>query len=142
MVRDERATVTVVRVESANDIDLDALSKLFESVNMRRRPPDRMSAAIAGSTDVYAAYDGTRLVGFGRMVSDSVFYGSIWDMAVDPSMQHRGIGARILDELLRRAHAKELVIFGLFTAAHNKEFYEKYGFEFHPDIHAMTRLPK
>jgi GNAT superfamily N-acetyltransferase len=96
MARDEPSSVTVVRVEQANDIDLAALSRLFESVSMRPRPADRMSAAIAGSTDVYAAYDGKTLVGFGRMVSDSVFYGSIWDMAVEPSMQHRGIGASAL----------------------------------------------
>jgi len=146
MVRDEPPTVTVVRVESPKDIDLAALSRLFESVSMRARPADRMSATIAGSTDVYAAYDGKTLVGFGRMVSDSAFYGSIWDMAVEPSMQHHGIGAKILDELLRCAHAKGLVILGLFTASHNREFYERYGFEFHPDIHAMTsfmtNLPK
>ena len=142
MALDEPPTITVVRVEKAGDIDLVALSRLFEAVSMRPRAPDHMGAAIAGSSDVYAAYDGKTLVGFGRMVSDSVYYGSIWDMAVEPSMQHRGIGARILDELLRCAHAKGLVILGLFTASHNKEFYERYGFAFHPDIHAMTSLPK
>jgi ribosomal protein S18 acetylase RimI-like enzyme len=142
MAREEPPDVKVVRVDSADDIDLVALSRLFESVHMRPRPPARMSAAIAGSSDVYAAYDGDRLVGFGRMVSDSVFYASIWDMAVEPSMQHRGIGAKIMDELLRCAHAKDLVMLGLFTTSYNKEFYERYGFEFHPDIHAMTHLPR
>jgi ribosomal protein S18 acetylase RimI-like enzyme len=142
VMRDDAARVTVVRVASGDEIDLAALSRLFFSVGMRRRASSRMRAAINGSTDVFAAYFGEKLVGFGRLVSDATYYGGIWDMAVDPNMQHSGIGAKILRELLRCARTKKLVIVGLFTASHNKEFYERYGFEWRSDIHAMTHLPK
>jgi ribosomal protein S18 acetylase RimI-like enzyme len=134
----ELTGVNVVRVTSADEIDVRALSGLLAAVGMRRRTNSRMRAAITASTDVYAAYMGDRLVGFGRLVSDATYYGGIWDMAVEPKLQHAGIGARILNHLLRSARSRGLVMVGLFTASHNKEFYERYGFKFHSDIHAMT----
>jgi GNAT superfamily N-acetyltransferase len=142
MSRTKPPGVKVIRVTSARQIDLAALSRLFFTVGMRRRTASRMRTAIAASSDVYAAYRGDRLVGFGRLLSDGAYYGSIWDMAVEPDMQHTGIGAAILDELLRCARSRRLVMLGLFTATHNREFYERYGFKFHPDIRAMTHLPK
>jgi ribosomal protein S18 acetylase RimI-like enzyme len=134
--------VNVARISSADEVDLVTLGRLFDKVGMRLRDPSDMRRAIAASTDVYAAYVAGRLVGFGRMISDAVYYGSIWDMAVEPDMQHAGIGSRILDELLKCASHRGLMIVGLVTASHNREFYERHGFEFHSDIHAMTRLPK
>jgi aralkylamine N-acetyltransferase len=134
--------VNVTKILSADEVDLMALGRLFDKVGMRSRDPSDMRKAIAASTDVYAAYVAGRLVGFGRLVSDAVYYGSIWDMAVEPDMQQAGIGSRIMDELLKCAKERGLVIIGLFTASHNQEFYERHGFEFHSDIHAMTRLPK
>jgi ribosomal protein S18 acetylase RimI-like enzyme len=137
-----RFEVNVARISSADEIDLVTLCRLLDKVGMRPRDSSDMRKAITASTDVYAAYVAGQLVGFGRLISDTVYYGSIWDMAVEPDMQHAGIGSRILDELLKCASSRGLVIVGLFTASDNREFYQRHGFEFHSDIHAMTRLPK
>lgn len=134
--------VKIVRLNSAAEINLATLSGLLASVGMRRRSTARMQAAIAASTDVFAAYACGELVGFGRLVSDNAYYGAIWDLAVKPDLQDRGIGSEILSNLLRRARARRLVMVGLFTASHNKTFYERHGFAFHSDICAMTRFPK
>ncbi|PWU14924.1 MAG: hypothetical protein C5B49_12460 [Bdellovibrio sp.] len=120
------------------DVDLAALSALFESVGMRKRSPSAMRAALAGSSDVVVAYQAETLVGIGRLVSDRVYYGGIWDVAVRPDLQSKGIGSRILNELLVCAKARGLIMIGLFTAHHNRNFYEQFGFQFRPDIHAMT----
>ena len=140
MPRSKRDGVVITRIASAEDIDLAALSRLFASVDMRRRRASHMRAAIAGSSDVYAAYAGQTLVGFGRLISDLTYYGSIWDVAVSPDVQREGIGARILAKLLMCARRRRLVMVGLFTAMHNIEFYEGHGFQYHRRIHAMTRL--
>jgi ribosomal protein S18 acetylase RimI-like enzyme len=142
MNREHQFEVKVVRLEAPSEIDLEALSRLFASVGMRERVPSLMRAAIEASSDVYTAYAGNDLVGFGRLISDEVYYGSIWDVAVEPSLQNSGLGSRILDNLLMCCQNRGLVMVGLFTASHNKRFYERYGFEFHPDINAMTKLPK
>jgi 6,7-dimethyl-8-ribityllumazine synthase len=134
--------VKLVRVNSAAEINLATLSGLLASVGMRRRSRARMQAAIATSSDVFAAYSGGDLVGFGRLVSDNAYYGAIWDLVVRPDLQDYGIGSEILSTLLRRARARRLVMVGLFTASHNKTFYERHGFEFHSGIRAMTRFPK
>jgi ribosomal protein S18 acetylase RimI-like enzyme len=72
------------------------------------------------------------------MISDHVYYGTIWDVAVRPDMQGTGIGSRIVALLLRRARRRKLYMIGLFTAAHNRSFYERMGFSFLDDVHAMT----
>lgn len=43
-----------------------------------------------------AAYDGSRLVGFGRVVSDRVLHAMIYDMIVLPGYQGKGIGTMVL----------------------------------------------
>lgn len=142
MERKKRNAIRVARIKSHADVDLSALSHLLASVGMRRRVAVRMQTAINASTDVFAAHANGELVGFGRLVSDLVYYGTIWDLAVRPDMQNNGIGSDILLGLLGRARHHRLVMVGLFTAHHNRTFYERHGFRFHSNIFAMTRLTK
>jgi ribosomal protein S18 acetylase RimI-like enzyme len=124
------------------ELDLAHVSTLLESVGMQPRKVRQMERAVAASSDVVAAYLDEELVGFGRMISDCVYYGTIWDVAVQPDIQRAGIGTKILNLLLRRAKQRKLYMVGLFTASHNRPFYERLGFEFFDDVHAMTCLPK
>ena len=131
--------VSIMHLETPAEIDLAVLSNLFDSVGMRARVPEQMAAAMRGSTDACAAYQSKQLVGFGRLVSDGVYYGTLWDIAVRPDMQGRSIGSQIVRHLIDVAHARGLVMIGLFTSIANRHFYERLGFTFHGDIFAMTR---
>jgi ribosomal protein S18 acetylase RimI-like enzyme len=131
--------VVVRRLRGDNGIDLQELS-LFVSVEMRRRDVEQMRVAIAGSTDVVVAHLDGALIGFGRLVSDGVYYGAIWDVAVAPHRQGEKIGSALLGELLACAGERKLVMVGLFTSVANKEFYEGSGFRWQESIHAMTRF--
>src|SRR5262249_58492851 len=110
-----RFEVNVARISSADEIDLVTLCRLLDKVGMRPRDSSDMRKAIAASTDVYAAYVAGQLVGFGRLISDTVYYGSIWDMAVEPDMQHAGIRSRKIDQPLKNAFSRGPLIFGPFT---------------------------
>ena len=123
---------------NARKIDLPAISNLMASVGMRGRKSANMRRAILASSDVITAYVGEELVGFGRMISDRTYYGTIWDVAVKPDLQARRIGTRIMKTLLRRARKRKLYMIGLFTGGHNRTFYERLGFLFLTDVHAMT----
>jgi ribosomal protein S18 acetylase RimI-like enzyme len=101
-----------------------------------------MRRAVSASSDVVVAYYDDELVGFGRMISDCTYYGTIWDVAVHPDRQRAGIGTQILTSLLCRAKRRKLYMVGLFTASHNRAFYENLGFTFFDDVHAMTCLPR
>ncbi len=92
------------------------------------------------SSDIVVALRGSHVVGFGRMISDEMYYGSIWDVAVTPKLQSRGIGTQVIERLMDRARTHRLYMLGLFTEDKNREFYEGLGFTFHEDVYAMTTM--
>ena len=120
--------------------DWASISDLMDSVGMRQRKLCQLRRAVRASSDVVVAYLGNQLVGFGRMISDCTYYGTIWDVAVRVRSQGQGIGTCIMRRLLQRARQRKLYMLGLFTAAHSRAFYERLGFTFFDDVHAMTSL--
>jgi ribosomal protein S18 acetylase RimI-like enzyme len=131
--------VKVSRVRTLAAADLDAVSALLDAVGMRRRKRASLRKAIAGSAAVLVARAGDRLVGFGRLISDGAYYGSLWDVAVAPDLQGEGIGRTLVEELIAIAERDKLYMIGLFTASHNFGFYRHHGFAAQSDVHAMIR---
>lgn len=80
-----------------------------------------------------SAYDGDKLVGFGRVVTDLVLHAMIYDMIVLPEYQGRGIGTLILKTLVARCKEQGIKDVQLFCARGKRNFYEKNGFEARPD---------
>ncbi len=85
-----------------HDIDLDQLTILFNAVGWERRTADRTRLAqlVRGSLYVISAWDGERLVGFARGISDGATNAYISTVAVLPEYQKRGIGREIIQRLL------------------------------------------
>lgn len=69
------------------------------------------------------AYDGQRLVGCLRILSDGYFFGTITELLVLPEYQRQGIGSRLLQ--LAREHAPTMLYFG--SQPGMEAFYEKNG---------------
>jgi GNAT superfamily N-acetyltransferase len=84
--------------------------------------------ALRGSWHSISAYDGDRLVGFGRVVSDGILYAMVYDMIVLPSHRHRGIGTEILQRLITKCNDAGIREIQLFSAAGKTPFYLKRGF--------------
>jgi len=125
-------------VRNPKELDLEQLSRLLESAGMRSRDRKRMSRAIDGSTEVIAVFlVSGGLIGFGRLISDGSYYGTIWDVAVDPDYQKSGIGTAVVTALLNTSRRLGLYMVGLFTALHNEQFYKNLGFIILDDIHPM-----
>ncbi len=78
---------------------------------------------------VVSAYDGNKLVGFGRVVTDFVLHAMIFDLIVLPDYQGRGIGTKILSRLVNKCLKQGIRDIQLFCAKGKKVFYEKNGFE-------------
>ena len=78
-------------------------------------------------TDVaLCAWDGERLVGFGRVLTDFVYRATIWDVIVDEGYQKQGIGTEIVQRILHHPRLKKVELFWLCTR--RPGFYEKLGF--------------
>ncbi|MBI9014791.1 MAG: GNAT family N-acetyltransferase [Clostridiales bacterium] len=84
---------------------------------------------------VVTAWDGQRIIGAGRMISDGECYGWIHDIGVLPTYQKKGIGKHIMDELMK----DETLLFGLTSSFVAEEFYQKLGFKKHKT--AMAKYP-
>ncbi|HSD85294.1 MAG TPA: GNAT family N-acetyltransferase, partial [Anaerolineae bacterium] len=84
-----------------HEIDLDQLTALFNSVGWERRTADRdrLAQLVRGSLYVISAWEGERLVGFARAISDGAFNAYISTVAVLPEYQKRGIGRELIQRL-------------------------------------------
>lgn len=102
----------------------------------RRGEVERIKRAFLASYKVVTAWEGNRIVGAGRMISDGQCYGWIHDVAVRPSLQGLGIGKGVMDALL---DGDEKLLVGLTSSFAAVDFYTKIGFKKHKT--AMAKYP-
>ena len=81
------------------------------------------SAALSKTINV-GAWDGIRLVGSIRLLTDGYFFATIPEILVDPAYQRRGIGRRLMELALERA-PRGKVAFG--ARPQSVEFFDRIG---------------
>jgi ribosomal protein S18 acetylase RimI-like enzyme len=81
--------------------------------------------ALTRTTNI-GAWDGDRLVGSVRVLTDGYFFATIAEILVDPDYQRRGIGRRLMDLALENA-PRGKVAFGAQPQA--VEFFDRVGCE-------------
>ncbi len=119
--------MNITYTSEKSGINWKSVAWLFETVEWCKREPIELERAFSSSSHVRFAYDGDKLVGFGRTVDDGRYYALIVDLVVSPDYQGKGIGSRILHELKK---ALDGYYFTTLTSAVGKEgFYLKQGWE-------------
>ena len=101
----ERLWRLTIVYRDTHEVDLDQLTVLFNAVGWERRTVDRerLAQLVRGSTYVVSAWDGDRLAGFARAISDGASNAYISTATVLPEYQRRGIGrSRACDALPNR----------------------------------------
>ena len=96
----------------------------------------RLQTAFENSGIVLSLWDGERLVGLARVITDGVAVAYLCDLAVEPDVQGAGVGKRLIDEVLARVGTAELV---LRDSNLSTGFYDRLGFE--PVENAWMRRP-
>ena len=76
-----------------------------------------------GSTINITAYEGKRLVGCIRILTDGYYFGTITELLILPEFQKQGIGSRLLN--LAKENTPSYLYFGAQPGL--EEFYEKNG---------------
>lgn len=109
---------------------LEQLRQLFHEHSFwaRTRSHHQLTRMLCGSEAIVSAWQGTRLVGFGRATSDGVFRAVLWDVVVAGPQQGRGLGRRIVAELLRMQAVRSVERVYLMTT-NSAGFYRRLGFE-------------
>jgi GNAT superfamily N-acetyltransferase len=110
---------------------VDGFYTLFESTGWNREyqlSRQELADALRNSWHVVAAYEGGRLVGIGRVVSDGILHAMVYDLITDPECQRKGIGSEILSRLVRKCREAGIRDIQLFCAWGKRSFYEHRGF--------------
>ena len=83
---------------------------------------DKTRTALSRTINI-TAYDGQKLVGYLRILSDGCYFGTITELLVLPEYQGQGIGSRLLQ--LARETTPTMLYFGAQPGVEG--FYEKNG---------------
>ena len=83
---------------------------------------ERTQMALSKTLNI-TAYDGAKLVGCLRILSDGYYFGTITELLVLPEYQKKGVGSNLLQ--LAKANTPTMLYFGSQPGA--ESFYEKNG---------------
>jgi ribosomal protein S18 acetylase RimI-like enzyme len=98
---------------------------LLRDADMATYPPPVLEKAFRASHTVVFALDEGKLIGSGRAICDGVCQAAVYDVAILPEYQGRGIGRKIMDAILERVAGCNIV---LYATPGKEGFYEKLGF--------------
>jgi ribosomal protein S18 acetylase RimI-like enzyme len=109
-------------------LDPGAVADLFRAAALNGPLDDleRMRTMLDNSQLVVSAWDGPRLVGLARTLTDFAFNGFIADLAVHPDYQRRGIGKELVRLTLATSDCVKYVV---HSAATSDGYYQRIGFD-------------
>jgi ribosomal protein S18 acetylase RimI-like enzyme len=116
-----------IRLQRATtDIQWEAVVDILKTVGMSYTTPEVHQQAFRNSHTVVFVFDDEKLIGFGRALSDGTYQAAIYDVAVHPNYQGKGIGKTILRTILEDNPTCNFI---LYAAPGKEPFYEKERFK-------------
>lgn len=106
-------------------VNWPAVAATLKSVGMASHEPEAHQKAFESSHTVVFAYDAGRMVGFGRAISDGVYQAAVYDCAVLPEHQGKGIGRVIVGTILAALPGCNII---LYASPGKEGFYQTLGF--------------
>lgn len=111
--------------EDCSGVDWQTVSDILKDVGMAHHEPAMHRRAFEVSHTTVFVYHADRLIGFGRAISDGVYQAAIYDCAVRPEFQGKGIGKTIMTAILSRiSHCNAI----LYATPGKEGFYRTHGF--------------
>jgi len=124
-----------VEYRNQKDLPCNELYQLFLAVGWATENRttqemfDNFNIGFINSTFVFSAWVEERLVGCVRVLSDLHFRSIIYDLAVLPEFQNKGIGRELVQRCINACESSEWLV----QTDMAKGFYEKIGFEENSD---------
>jgi len=129
--------MTITYNDQRKDVPPEQLHKLFVAVGWSdgSETPDMIKKGYGvpwvNSTLVISAWDGDRLVGAVRVMSDTMFRSIIYDLMVLPEYQNKGIGKELVERCIEHYPNSEWLV---QTTKEISGYYEKIGFTVNNDM--------
>lgn len=120
-----------VEYRTQKDLPCEELYQLFLAVGWATEDKttqemiDHFNIGFLNSTFVFSAWIDGRLVGCVRVLSDLHFRSIIYDLAVLPEYQKKGIGKELVQRCINACESSEWLV----QTDMAKGFYEKIGFQ-------------
>lgn len=112
--------------KECDGVDWQAVSGLLKSAGMAFHAPEVHQKAFEASyTTVFVYHDGT-LIGLGRALCDGAYQAAVYDCAVLPDYQGKGVGKRIISSILSGLPDCNII---LYAAPGKEGFYHRHGFK-------------
>jgi len=106
-------------------VDWVLVAETLKRVGMAHREPEVHRRAFEASHTTVFVYEAGQLVGFGRALSDGAYQAAVYDVAVLPEFQGRGLGKLIMKNILERVAGCNVI---LYASPGKESFYRKLGF--------------
>ena len=117
-----------IEIREGSSLEPSALQELFEHAPWARgRAAEEVRVMLENSDYHFSAWDGQRLIGFARVLTDRVYRATLWDVVVHPDYQKRGVGEELVNRVLSHPVLSKVEKFWLNTRD-KFGFYEKFGF--------------
>ncbi len=123
------------------DISADEFIDVLRRSTLAERRPVEDRVCIEGmlrhANLLVTAWDGDRLIGVARSVTDFNYCCYLSDLAVDTAYQKHGIGKCLIAETQQRLGPQCTII--LLSAPAAVEYYPRIGFQHHPQAWLLPR---
>ncbi len=107
---------------NCSEVDWNTVSETLKRTGMAYEEPDVHRRAFEASHTTVFVYRADQLIGFGRTISDGVYQGAIYDVAVIPEFQKKGIGTIIMKKILECLSGCNVI---LYATPGKERFYKK-----------------
>ena len=106
-------------------VDWKLVPDILREVGMGYHEPDVHRKAFENSYVTVFLYHDNRMIGFGRAISDGAYQAGIYDVAIKPEYQRKGLGSIIIENILARLPRCNFI---LYASPGKEDFYRKHGF--------------
>jgi ribosomal protein S18 acetylase RimI-like enzyme len=119
----------MITYEINKSLDAADVARLFDASTIRRPTGDlpRIARMLENGNLTVSAWDGGRLVGISRALTDFAYCCYLSDLAVDKAYQRHGIGKEMI--AITRREIGDRVALILLSAPEAMDYYPKVGFE-------------
>lgn len=115
-----------------NNKNIDEFNYLYDMVGWEAYDDSITKQALDNTYYSVSIYDDDKIIGYGRLIGDTICFMYIHDIMVLPEYQNQKIGTLIMNKLMDKAHELQKInpdIRVYLGASKGKEdFYKRFGF--------------
>ena len=108
-----------------NKVNFEVVCDVIKKAGLATYPLEQTKKAFENSYVTIFIFDGEKLIGTGRAISDEAYQAALYDIAVLPEYQGKGIGKTIIEELHKKLTNINIILYANTTA---ENFYRKLGY--------------